>query len=190
MGMDEGMNNMWKWIAAFFLCLTVLTSIQLYDKGKIAVNVSKMVYGSEDLSIVRGFLRETFKTNQNEDKIVVSSESVNQELLNYVQVMPFQDGYLLTYEQAVPIISIDDGLVVYTGYSKDLGKTITVHYEHNTTVTYGQVDTFSLLPYTSIEKGSTIGHKEPGELYIQVEKDGKILNLEETLVWMREHMQP
>lgn len=184
------MNNIWKWVAAAFLCLTVLSSIHLYEKGKLPVNIYRIVYGSEDITFMRNFLREVFGTKQNDNKIVVSSENVNKELLNYVQVMPFEEGYMLTYEHAVPLIAIDDGLVVYTGYSKEIGKTISVYYESNTTVTYGNVDTFSLLPYTSIEKGSTIGNKEPGELYIQVEKDGEILNLEETLVWMREHMQP
>lgn len=70
------------------------------------------------------------------------------------------------------------------------GKTISVYYEDNTTVTYGNVDSFSLLPYTSIERGSTIANKEPGDLYLKIEQDGRVLNLEETLQWMKEHTQP
>lgn len=189
MGLDEGMNEKWKWIAAFFLCLSVFTGNYLHEQGKISIDVKKIVYSSEDLTFMRNLLREIFYREM-DDTITVSSEPVNQELLTFVQVKPFQNGYLFTYEQAVPLIAVEQGLVVYTGHSKDTGKTISVYYEDDTTVTYGNVDSFSLLPYTSIERGSTIGNKEPGDLYIQVEKDGNILNLEDTLLWMKEHMRP
>lgn len=187
--MDDGLRNKWKWIAAFFLCIGVLISNHLHETGRISIDVKKIVYSSEDLTFMRKMLREIFDKNA-QDTIAVSSGPVNQELLSFVQVKPYFKGYLFTYEEPVPLIAIDHGLVVYTGYSKDTGKTISVYYEDETTVTYGNVDSFSLLPYTSIERGSTIGKKEPGDLYIQVEKDGNILNLEETLSWMKEHMQP
>jgi len=187
--MDEGMVKKWKWITAFFLCISVLTASHLQETGKITVDVKKIVYSSEDLKLMRHVLREIFGS-ESKDKIAVSSEPINQELLTFVQVKPYYKGYLFTYDEAVPLIAVDHGLVVYTGYSKDTGKTISVYYEDDTTVTYGNVDSFSLLPYTSIERGSTIGKKEPGDLYIQVEKDGNILNLEETLSWMKEHMLP
>ncbi|MED3763815.1 M23 family metallopeptidase [Ureibacillus terrenus] len=187
--MDEGMGKKWKWIAAFFLCAGVLVSNYLYSSGKISFDVKKIVYSSEDLTFMRNLLREIFD-KESKDTIAVSSDPINQELLTFVQVKPYYKGYLLTYEEAVPLIAVDHGLVVYTGYNKDTGKTISVYYEDNTTVTYGNVDSFSLLPYTSIERGSIIGKKEAGDLYIQVEKDGNILNLEETLTWMKEHMRP
>jgi len=187
--MDEGMAKKWKWIAALFLCICVLAGNHLQETGKIPVDVKRIVYSSEDLTFMRNMLREIFDKDS-KDTIAVSSEPINQELLTFVQAKPYYKGYLFTYEESVPLVAIDHGLVVYTGYSKDTGKTISVYYEDDTTVTYGNVDSFSLLPYTSIERGSTIGKKEPGDLYIQVEKDGNILNLEETLLWMKEHMRP
>ncbi|NLY78693.1 MAG: M23 family metallopeptidase [Lysinibacillus sp.] len=183
------MSQKWKWIAAFFLCVLVLMGNYLQEQGKLSIDLKKIVYSSEDLTFMRNVLREIFQ-QEIDDTITVSSEPINQELLTFVQVKPYEKGYLFTYEQTIPIIAIDHGLIVYTGHSKDTGKTISVYYEDNTTVTYGNVDSFSLLPYTSIERGSTIGNKEPGDLYIQVEKDGNILNLEDTLLWMKEHMRP
>lgn len=183
------MKERWKWIAAFFLCITVLITNYLYETERISIDVKKIVYSSEDLKLMRNVLREIFQ-KETDDTITVSSEPINQELLTFVQVKPYYNGYLFTYEETVPLIAIENGLVVYTGHSKDTGKTISVYYEDDTTVTYGNVDSFSLLPYTSIERGSTLGNKEPGDLYIQVEKDGNILNLEDTLLWMKEHMLP
>ncbi|RNC97443.1 M23 family metallopeptidase [Lysinibacillus halotolerans] len=188
MRMDEVVNKLWKWIAAVLLCVVVLVGSQLHERGQIAVDVNKIVYSSEDLTIMRNFLREVFG-KEPDTTITVSSDKVNQELLSFVAVKPYDSGYLLTFEQPIPILAIENGLVVYTGHSKNTGKTISVYYEDDTTVTYGNVDSFSLLPYTSIERGSTIANKEPGDLYIKIEENGKVLNLEETLEWMKEHTQ-
>lgn len=188
MRMDEVVNKKWKWIAAFLLCAIVLIANQLQERGQIGIDVKKVVYSSEDLTFMRNVLREVF--GQRSDKtITVSLEAVNQELLSFVSAKPYDNGYLLTFEQAIPILAIENGLVVYTGHTKNTGKTVSVYYEDNTTVTYGNVDSFSLLPYTSIERGSTIANKEQGDLYIKIEDDGKVLNLEETLEWMKEHTQ-
>lgn len=189
MRMDEIVNKKWKWVVAFLLCVIVIISNRLQDQGQINIDVKKIVYSSEDLTIMRNLLREVFGNESDSPTITVSSETLNQELLNFVAIKPYHEGYLLTFEQAVPLLAIESGLVVYTGHSKDTGKTISIYYEDNTTVTYGNVDSFSLLPYTSIEKGSTIANKEPGDLYIQIEKDGEVLNLEETLQWMKERTQ-
>lgn len=186
--MDEVVNKKWKWIAAIVLCGVVILGTRLQERGQLEVDVKKVVYSSEDLTLMRNLLREVFGQEQDET-ITVSTESVNQELLSFVSVKPFDHGYLLTFEEPIPILAIENGLVVYTGHTKNTGKTISVFYEDDTTVTYGNVDSFSLLPYTSVERGGTLANKEPGELYIKIEEGGKVLNLEETLEWMKEHTQ-
>ena len=186
--MDEVVNKKWKWIAAIVLCGVVILGIRLQERGQLEVDVKKIVYSSEDLTLMRNLLREVFD-NESDEKITVSSENVNQELLSFVSVKPYDNGYLLTFEKAIPILAIENGLVVYTGHTKHTGKTISVFYEDDTTVTYGNVDSFSLLPYTSIERGGTLANKEPGDLYIKIEKDGTVLTLEQTLEWMKEHTQ-
>jgi len=186
--MDERVKKKWKWIVAVLLCAAVLIGSRLQDSGQIHFDVKKIVYSSEDLTFMRNFLRGVFGKDQ-DSTITVSTETVNNELLSFVAVKPYNNGYLLTYEEAIPIIAIENGLVVYTGHSKHTGKTVSVFYEDDTTVTYGNVDSFSLLPYTSIEKGSTLANKEVGDLYIQIEKDGNILNLEQTIEWMKEYTQ-
>ncbi|SOC02531.1 peptidase M23-like protein [Ureibacillus xyleni] len=183
------MNKKWKWIAAFLLCTLVLIGNGMQERGQINIDVKKIVYSSEDLTMMRNVLREVFG-EETGTKITVSSDPVNQELLSFVAIKPYDNGYLLSFEETIPILAIENGLVVYTGHSKTTGKTISVYYEDDTTVTYGNVDSFSLLPYTSIERGSTIANKEPGDLYLKIEQGGEVLNLEETLQWMKEHTQP
>lgn len=186
MRMDEVVNKKWKWIVAFMLCVLVLMGKHFQNTGQIDVDVKKVVYSSEDLTIMRSMLRELFG-EEPQTKIAVSTEKVNQEVLTFTEIVPYNEGYLLTFEQALPLVAINHGVVVYTGHSKHTGKTISVYYEDNTTVTYGNVDSFSLLPYTSVQRGDTIGNIEMGDLYIQIDIDGRILNLEQTLQWLKEN---
>lgn len=188
MRMDEHLTKQWKWIVAFLLCIFVLVGTRMQDNGQIQFDLKKIVYSSEDLTFMRNLLREIFG-REPDSKITVSTESVNDELLSFVSAKPYNNGYLLTFEEPIPILAIEDGLVVYTGHAKHTGKTISVYYEDNTTITYGFVDSFSLLPYTSIEKGISLANKETGDLYIQIEKDGAILNLDQTVDWLKENTQ-
>lgn len=187
MRMDEILKKKWKWFASFFLCVILLITIRLQESGQLNINVKEIVYSSQDLTIMRNVLRELFG-EESKPKITVSTDSINDELLTFTSVKPYESGFLFTYENPIPIVAMNNGLIVYTGHSKTIGKTISIYYEDDTTVIYGFVDDFSILPYTTIEKGKTIAKKESGDLYIQVEKDGKIYNLEETLSWLKETM--
>ncbi len=189
MGMDDSVLKKWKWIGAGILCVAILATNHLQENGQINMDIKKVVYSSEDLNFMRSVLREVFVTEE-DPKIAVSTDGVDNELLSFIAVKPYNEGYLLTFEQALPIIAIENGLVVYTGHNTHTGKTISVYYENNTTVTYGFVDAFTTLPYTSVGIGQTIANKEEaGDLYIQIETNGKRLNLEETIKWMREFVQ-
>lgn len=186
--MDERLTKKWKWIVAFLLCVFVLAGIRMQDNGQIQFDLRKIVYSSQDLTFMRNLLREVFG-EEPDSTITVTTEVVNDELLSFVSAKPYNNGYLLTFEKPVPILAIQNGLVVYTGHAKHTGKTISVYYEDDTTITYGFVESFSLLPYTSIEKGSSLANKEAGDLYIQIEKDGAILDLNQTVEWLKENTQ-
>lgn len=187
--MDDHVSKKWKWIGAGLLCVAVLATNHLQQNGQINTDIRKIVYSSEDLNFMRNVLREAFGTEE-DPTIAVSQEAIDNQLLSFIAVKPFDDGYLLTFEKPLPILAIENGLVVYTGHNTNIGRTISVYYENNTTVTYGFLDSFTVLPYTSVAKGQTIANKdEAGDLYIQIETNGKSLNLEETIKWMREYVQ-
>lgn len=115
--MDEVVNKKWKWIAAFLLCALVLIGNGMQERGQINIDVKKIVYSSEDLTVMRNVLREIFG-EESDTKITVSSEPVNQELLSFVAIKPYDNGYLLSFDETIPILAIENGLVVYTGHSK------------------------------------------------------------------------
>ena len=53
-------------------------------------------------------------------------------------------------------------------------------------MTFGFVDEFFVLPYTTVSKGTILATKKSGELYVQIEKQGVILNMEQTIRWLKE----
>ena len=61
--------------------------------------------------------------------MTVSADSSISELLTFVSLDRYNDGFLFTFEEAMPIIAIYDGLVVFTGHTKYNGKTISVLYD-------------------------------------------------------------
>lgn len=112
-------------------------------------------------------------------------ESIEQ-LLTYAMIERYNDGFLLTYEEPLLLKALYDGLIVFTGHTKYNGKTISIIYEDGTTVTLGYVDQLSVLPYMPVSKGDVIAVKEQGKLYIQIEKDGEVYNIEQTTKWLKE----
>ena len=73
-----------------------------------------------------------------------------------------------------------NGLVIFTGYTRQTGKTVTVLYDDGDEVTYGFVGTFAKLPYTSVKKGDTLALMDEEAIYIMVKRDG--VNLDSSLL--------
>ena len=104
----------------------------------------------------------------------------------YQSIERYNKGFLLAYDQPILLNALYDGLIVFTGHTKYNGKTISILYENGLTVTFGYVDQFEVLPYTSVSKGTLLATKEKGKLYIQIEQDGSIFNMEQTARWIKE----
>lgn len=170
---------------AAIVCIVVLISGK-FGNDVTQQTVRRVVYTSEDLTFMRNTLQYVIKRDV--ETIPVSSNEHMQQLLSFHSVSRYDKGYLLSFEEAVPIIALQNGLIVFTGHTRYAGKTISVLYDEGTSVTYGYVDQLSLLPYTSVAKGDVLAIKEAGELYIQIEQRGKLLNLEQTLEWLKQQL--
>lgn len=174
--MDEVVKHKGIWVIVL-LCPIVFFFLQY----NVKVDMEHMIYTNTDQEMTRKVLRKVF---YQEGKAANPQQVEEIHHPSFVDIYAFETaGYLFMLEEATPIIASESGLVVYTGDNKYLGKTISVYYQDGITVTYGFLDSYSLLPYSSFEKGHTLGMKEPGQLYIRVEKGTKVYNLEETLNW-------
>ena len=72
----------------------------------------------------------------------------------------------------IPIEAQGNGLVIFTGFTRQTGKTITVLYDDGDEVTYGFVGSFFKLPYTSVKKGDTLALMDEGAIFFIVKRDG------------------
>ncbi|MER1986004.1 MAG: peptidoglycan DD-metalloendopeptidase family protein [Solibacillus sp.] len=143
--------------------------------------VERIVYSSKDLIVVREVLQQVFLQPE---QIPVSTSELSSEILTFSTMERYNNGAVLTYNELVSVDAFYDGLVVFTGHTKYTGKTMTVLYNEGTTVTYGFLDELMLLPYTPINAGQSIG-KQQHSFYLQIEQDGRLLNLEEMLAWLK-----
>lgn len=159
-----------------------MTASRIHHPG-IQQAVQRIVYSSEDLVFIRTVLQQVIEP---EEQIPVSTEMSVSEMLTFVTIDRYNKGLLLTYEQAIPLQALYNGLIVFTGHTKYTGKTLTVLYNEGTSVTYGFVDELALLPYTPVNAGDELARKNKGQLYIQVEQNGAILKMDEILLWLKE----
>ncbi|WP_052344293.1 hypothetical protein [Bacillus ndiopicus] len=175
----------WQWGIAFIFCAVVWGTTQL-PETKTTSFIKRIVYSQDDLTFMRNTLRSISIFEGK--KVEVADYPEVREMLSFTAIQPNNQGYVLTYEQAVSLYALQNGIVVFTGFTKETGQTISIFYEDNTTVTYGFIDSFSLLPYTTIAVNELIATKQAGDLYIRIEKDNQVLDLEKTLTWLNEQM--
>lgn len=176
----------WKWLIACVLFVTIYIC-DTYGDLTMKRNINKVIYSSEDLLFMREVLMDiSFKKDK---QITVSADPSIEQMLMYKTIDRYNEGFLLSYEQPIVLNALYDGLVVFTGHTKYNGKTISILYENGLSVTFGYVDQFAVLPYTSVSKGTQIATKDKGKLYIQIEQDGVIFNLQQTTQWLKEQHQ-
>lgn len=180
--MDGGVKK-WQWFLALIVCAVVYIG-QNSSNEAIQKTISRVVYSSEDIAFMRSTIKELFLED---GTIEVASPVYGTEMLKFVTISRYDEGYLLDFEEDLTLKALNNGIIVYTGHTPTTGKVLSVLYDNSCTVTYGYLDHFANLPYSSVTKGDIIATKEAGSLYIQIECEGEILNLEQTIEWLKQH---
>ncbi|AXH99302.1 hypothetical protein DV702_05830 [Sporosarcina sp. PTS2304] len=158
-----------KWIIAFVLLVSVVALSKLEERQLVNVPVTQYVTTGKDFVVMKKWVSSWLA---DEESITVSAESVFDPFASYESFQPYQDGAIISYTQPLSITSQGSGLVVFTGYTRQSGKTVTVQYDNGDEVTYGFVGSFSTLPYTAVRRGDEIAVMDEEALYIRVKRDG------------------
>ncbi len=119
-----------------------------------------------------------------EDLVSVSAPVQETPIIEYTTIQPFDKGAILSLESYMELGAADDGLIIYTGYTKKTGKTLSILYDSGETVTYGFVEEFYQLPYTTVNAGDFFASVKDNVLYMQVEKDGDLLETNDIVQWL------
>lgn len=158
-----------KWIIAFVLLVSVVALSKLEERQLVNVPVTQYVTTGKDFVVMKKWVSSWLA---DEESITVSAKSVFDPFASYESFQPYQDGAIISYTQPLSITSQGNGLVVFTGYTRQSGKTVTVQYDNGDEVTYGFVGSFSTLPYTAVRRGDEIAVMDEEALYIRVKRDG------------------
>jgi hypothetical protein len=158
-----------KWVIAILFTIGVIGVAKLESAGKIGKPVTQYVTTGEDFLTMKKWVSSMIKDPEDDATVVSHEEGL---LPAYESMQPFKDGVLVSYSVPIAIQAQSNGLVVFTGSTRDTGKTVTVLYDDGDEVTYGFVGTFEKLPYTSVKKGDTLALMDDEAIYIMVKRDG------------------
>lgn len=166
-----------KWLFAIILTVGIIGVAKLEGSGVIEKPVTQYISTGEDLLVMKKWVSSMMKDP--DDAMVEVSHQAGM-LPAYESMQPFKDGVLVSYTNPIPIQAQNDGLVVFTGITRQTGKTVTVLYDNGDEVTYGFVGTISKLPYTSVKKGDTLALMGEEAIYIMVKQGG--INLDASVL--------
>ena len=172
----------WQWLTSLILCVVIYIGLNSSNES-IRQLLTRIVYSTEHMTMMRNAVGGLFS----QEELVEVASTTNAELVKFVAIKRYDKGFLLSYEAPITLTALQPGVIVYTGHTVRTGKVLSVAYDDGYSVTFGFVDDFYHLPYSTVAMGEVIGVKETGELFIQVEKNGRKLSLEETVEWLKQY---
>ncbi|MDW0118098.1 M23 family metallopeptidase [Sporosarcina thermotolerans] len=165
-----------KWVLAIIVAISVFSFAKLEELGVINKPVTQYITTGKDFIVMKKWV-SSFFSDPEEDRITVSSDNTEElPFAAYESMQPYKDGVIVSYTNAMPITAQGDGLVVFTGFTRQSGKTITVLYEDGDEVTYGFVGSLQKLPYSTVKKGDTLALMNDEAIYLKVKREGTILD--------------
>lgn len=169
-----------KWIAAIVLTIGVIGVAKLEGAGVIKQPITQYVTSGKDLVAMKKWVA-SLMNDPEDDRVPVTAEPRTVEPFSvYESMQPYKNGVIVSYSNPLPIEAHGPGLVVFTGFTRESGKTITVLYDDGDEVTYGFVGKVSKLPYTAVKKGDTLALMDEEAIYLMVKRDG--VNLDVSLL--------
>lgn len=160
-----------KWIVAIILTIAIIGAAKLETAGVIGKPITQYVTTGEDFLVMKKWVASLME-DQKAEKIMVTAGQREAMLSGYETMQPYRDGVLISYTNPLAINAQGNGLIIFTGYTSQTGKTVTVLYDSGDEVTYGFVGTFSKLPYTTVKKGDTLALMDENAIFLMVKQDG------------------
>lgn len=171
-----------KWVLAFLLVFTFIAMDKLEENDALSTNYASTLLAPQKPTEMYQKVRDWITPN--EEVVTVSGPLLENPVLEYSTIQPYSEGAVLSLSASQEIGASENGLIIFTGYKKKTGKTISILYDNGETVTYGFVEDFFQLPYTSVSAGEIFASVKRDILYVQVEKDGEVLDTTEIVDWL------
>lgn len=157
-----------KWILAAIFAVSVFMVTKLEQWQIIQRPLTQYVTTGKDFLVMKKWVASYL--DQEDGLVTVNHDE--RILAEYESIQPYKNGVIVSYMQPIAVEAEQDGLVIFTGITRETGKTITVLYDDGDEVTYGFVGSFSKLPYTSIKRGDTLALLDEETMFLMVKRDG------------------
>lgn len=172
-----------KWFVACVLTIGVIGMVQIEERDGGNSQIRSLFEEGKDIQFARKMIM-SLMTDEKLEEVIPVSASVHPSMKTYESMQPYQDGVLVSYTSPVQVVAREDGLILFTGQTKQTGKTMTILYDSGETVTYGFIESFSHLPYTAVATNELIAEVQPGSMYVRVERDGQYLEPSTLTEWI------
>ncbi|TQR14822.1 hypothetical protein [Psychrobacillus soli] len=171
-----------KWVLALLFVLVFFIVANLEANNTLSTNYTTTLLEPQKPAEV--YKKVKAWVEQSDKKINVSAPVTNPPLIEYKSIQPLGEGAILAVEESQDLYASENGFIIFTGYKKNTSKTMSILYDTGETATFGFVEEFHQLPYTSVSPGDIFATVENELLYIEVEKDGKKLEMSELVDWL------
>lgn len=171
-----------KWMLAILLVFLFIVMDKFEKNDVLSTNYSNTLLAPQKPTEIYQKVREWITPN--EDVVTVSAPLLENPVLEYSTIQPYGQGAVLSISASQKIGASENGLIIFTGYTKKTGKTISILYDNGETVTYGFLEEFYQLPYTTVNAGDIFASVKRDILYVQVEKDGETLETTDIVDWL------
>lgn len=171
-----------KWVLSFIFVLSFILLAKLEGNSTLSTNYTAILLEPQKPTEI--YKQVVAWVNRSDEVISVSAPVSNPPLIEYKSIQPLEDGAILAMDKSQDLYATEDGLIIFTGYRTKTGKTLSILYDTGETVTYGFVDEFRQLPYTTVNAGDIFATIENKVLYVQVEKEGENMETDELIEWL------
>ena len=182
------MKSAQKWIIACIFTVGIIALIQIQEQDGQTSSLRTLFTEGKDLQMAREFVLSQFPSLNEREIIPVSAKPAKDPVIptmaTYESMQPYDEGVLVAYKTPIQVVAHQDGIILFTGHTRNTGKTMTVLYDNGDTVTYGFVKNFSNLPYTAVAANDLIADVEPGSMFVKVEHEGENLEPSAITEWM------
>lgn len=167
-------NNLSNFLILLILIFTVVLINKInpvfYNKIKTEIFSKNINFAKINNFTKKIFGREFLYTQSGAE--IVFDETLLDNPTDYYNSQKF------TVSRNLPVGTLQSGVVVFVG-SKDIyNKTVIVQGVDGFNIWYSNIDNINVELYDYVEKNTLIGECLTGEIYLTIEKDGKIIKYE------------
>lgn len=137
----------------------------------ISTSIGEVFSSGEDFIVMRKWISTLIE----DEREVVPVHYDQNKITSYESIQPFREGIMISYPSPISVQAEKNGLVIFTGITRQTGKTVTVLYDDGDEVTYGLVGSFSKMPYTSVKAGDTLASLDEQTMFFKVKRDGEYM---------------